>query len=245
MLSDEEFVKNLVHLLGFENSPEGLLNAIEEELPAFGMVDVSSQFKIEKGSVYFIGAKQIVLDNIRRGPAKDKLSDIIRLCDNKGFSAIIIDSASGNQEIANSVHDLENGIIVYCMRLTNQFRLGTYIKLLNFIDTTKHVIGKVKVILLPVAIPNEQYEKNSPLANLRNNALDYIHDKVEFLKRRSEDDSTVIIYDDFTGNGVPEVESFKWYEKILMNETNINEDEKLAMDIFEKLGEKIISIATK
>jgi hypothetical protein len=246
-LQDDDFINNLINELKYTNRADKMLKVLESLLPAFGMVDISVQYSIERGSIFFLGTKQAILENVIKGDAKTRLSNIIRLCDNKKFSAIIIDSASGNQQIANVIHDIENSIIIYCMRLTTQFRRGTTIKLKDFIEKGTHIFGCVNVILLPVALPNREYERQSELANLKTEALDDLQANVANLKSiiSSQQNSSVSLHDEFIGNGIPEVESFKWYEKRLADTNQSYEDERQAMEIFNKLGKKIISISNK
>lgn len=243
-LQDDGNIIKLINKIGILNKADEILISIESLLPASGMVDISSQFGLKQGSLFFIGTKQTVLDNVVSGTAREKFLDIMRLCANRKFSAIVVDSASGYQQIANVVHEIENGIIVYCLRLSSQFRKGTAIKLEHFIENSQRYYGTYKVILLPVAIPMKEYKKQSALSILKFNALSELEAIVVQLKKlvSSQNRPSVIIHDDFIGMGIPEVESFKWNEKIL-TDSNQAEDETLAFNVFNKLGEKIISIS--
>lgn len=211
---------------------KSIRGCLESLVPAVGAKDISAKVGAPDGSVLFVGGPQVGSEPIVEGDARPNLRRFINECKNRNVSAILIDSASGRQNIANLCHDLSH-VMIYCTRLTYQFRVGTKLQLRYFLNKpTKQNKKKPAVILLPVAVP---VAKLSRWDKVKKNAMDDLSGLAADIRRLTP------CY--CFSEGVPEVESFKWEEKILRDE--LSEDETIAVRVFKALASKIIEIAEK
>ena len=148
------------------------------------------------------------------------------------FKAIILDSASGMQSAAQVAHDISD-VMVYCMRVGKQHRIGTE----HMIENYGKSYGKeddgvpFSTIVLPVAVPPpcEEMKIYQDRANI---GFDKIansqYGKVSFIEK-----------------GVPEVLSLKWEETVLAvkeKTTPLMDDEKVAVDVYKTLVDEIVEI---
>ena len=241
---------NLLRIkLNDAKTKDEMIEFIEKNLPAFGMVEIPPEIlgkDIPRGSVRFIGSKQVSKDSIIEGDGIGKLEDLYLHCERENYSAMIIDSASGRQPSANIVHNISTDkVIIYCLRLSEQFREGTNLQLEYFINSEKGVEGITDIIILPVAIPKSDY-KDETLRKFKENALHYLRSKFnELFKKAENKEKQVNILNDFIENGIPEVESFKWHERILYNIKDLQEDENKALEVFKQLAKKIKDVTIK
>jgi|GEM_PF-4931146 len=236
--------KKIIDELSTADDQRRLLKKIAYLLPAYGMVDISDHFvETEGGSIKFIGLKQGITDKIVLGDVQSKLTELILKCENANFCGIVIDSASGNQAIANAIHRIDNNILVYCMRLTKQFRDGTRLRLLDFINKAKpekDAHCDSNVILLPIAVPTVSYKGNPYLSKLQAFAEYDIKRMCKIISEEaSGKNAKVKIHDDFVAMGIPEVESFKWQEEILYMVPNRSTDQEEALKRYAAVAEKI------
>ena len=194
---------------------------IEEFLPADGMVDVSKFFGRPYGSVKFIGVDVAFNgshSSISNETAMRNKSLITAECGKKGFTTILFDCGSGVQSTAHVLNHISD-VIVYCMRPTLQFALGTlnqldtYRECLAQIATIKNELAKNRgehddkksVILLPTAVPYD----NEDTKNLQADSFD----KIGRISKMFSDfvDDTFCSYN----TSLKEVALFKWREHIL------------------------------
>ena len=239
--------KRIINELSFVESETKLLKKLDDFLPAYGMVDISDKFgEFEDGSIRFVGLKQGTSDKILSGDAQSKLAELRWKCENENFCAIVIDSASGSQAIANAIHRIDDSTIVYCMRLTKQFRDGTRLRLLDFIKKGKNEsnsIGHSNIVLLPVAVPSIEYAETSNLSKLKSFAYQDIKRISEIVNKEAADkNSNVRVHDDFVMSGIPEVESFKWNEDILTRVSKRTSDQEEALKQYTAVANKIKNI---
>ncbi len=223
--------QKIVDQLNKSNSTDGIDKILEDNIPAVGMSDVSEKFGVSPGCIRFIGAEQIGYDSIIEGAAKvtERLIELIEMCELKQFSAIVIDSASGRQQSALACHRVSS-LIVYCSRLTYQFRIGTKYQLRQFIEYSEEENRDLpRIIILPLAIPQTRNKKTQKLKRF---ALDDLKNLSNEINQKTETH--------FIEKGIPEVESFKWFENILTTRENLDEDEIEALSVFKQVAEKII-----
>ncbi|MFY9619757.1 MAG: hypothetical protein WAQ99_08080 [Pyrinomonadaceae bacterium] len=210
-------------------SEKSIRGCLESLVPAVGAKDISAKVGAPEGSVLFVGGPQVGSEPIVEGDARPNLRRFINECKKQNVAALLIDSASGRQNIANLCHGVSD-VMIYCTRLTYQFRVGTKLQLRYFLNKpTKQNKKKPAVVLLPVAVPaaTSKWEK------LKNNAMDDLSGLVRDVQRLTP---CYCFFD-----GVPEIESFKWVEKILRND--LSDDETIAVGVFEALAAKIVEIA--
>jgi hypothetical protein len=210
-------------------------------LPAIGFVDISEFFHAEEGTVKFLGADvHYQGEQVLTGENTVNALDELRyLCDDHGYSAIVFDSGAGTQSSADAFHRFSD-LIIYCMRPTKQFRQGTVSHLVNYQKTLEEIkasreLGEDKklIILLPTAVPN-----NANTAHKAESAFRDIRTSIINIFPQLIDASFCSI-----DTALNEVESFKWEERILTEETiKENPDEIKAYGVYKALAKKIVEI---
>jgi hypothetical protein len=208
--------------------------ALASVIPAVGATDVSAKVQAPQGSVLFVGGPQVGRDPVVDGDSRPYFRKFIEECRRQKASAVLIDSASGRQNIATLCQDLSD-IVVYCCRLTYQFRVGTRYQLRQFITKpTKRDREKPAIIILPVAVPQT------------------ISAEWDSQKKRAMSDLTILSTEigEYTPtycfrDGVPEVELFKWEEDVLETRPTLAEDEAAAVGMFKLLAAKISELSRK
>lgn len=224
--NSEHFLKNLVTRLNILKTDEEVIQKIEDSIPAVGIVDISKLIHCPQNSVFFMGTEQVRMDSSVevQGNSMQNMIDLIDFCEEENYRAIIIDSSSGRQNSAILTHKISD-LVVYCLRLTNQFKIGTKLQLKYLNDNLKDDEEMPNIIVLPTAVPEKDYK------NMKRSALNYLY----LMSSINEEK----IINEFIENGIPEVESFKWQECILYSKRELSEDEKLALSIFSDLSKKI------
>ena len=197
-------------------------------------VPVGDQFGVEKGAVLFLGVNdKMKIDNKEiDGSSQDLLNRLAVFADNNpAIKAIVMDSASGVQTVANFATNFAD-TLVCCMRPTVQFRYGTR----RFLEHLEHEQVSKRIVLLPTVVPTVDVEVDG--VRQREEALGQI--SAIATKRRdsiSVDDS--FVKDDCFG--INEVQRFKWCEGVLYKLEREGalkqEDEKLAASRYRKLAE--------
>ncbi len=205
-------------------------------------IPVGEKIGVENEAVYFLGVndrKKFDAQN-QGGQASEKLANL----ENLPFSAIVYDTASGDQFSATMTNKASQ-VIVCCMRPTRQFRTGTF----NFLGR----IGKDwimvdddqlrRVVLVPTAVP----QKKTLI-----NGVDQHKDTLGDLKQEIAGISWEIC-EDFVQEdlfGIPEVERFKWSEDVLYRLKKTGKlasepDAVKALGCYEKLADSIIEEGEK
>lgn len=200
-------------------------------------VPVGARFGLENDAILFFGVNdEKKIDNKEiDGTSQDLLKRLaIFANNNENIRAIVMDSASGEQTVANFATDFAD-TIVCCMRPTMQFRMGTF----RFLSHLARDEVSSRVILLPTVVPTKDveidgvYQRQDALKKIRNGAND--------LEGRINIDDTFIQEDCF---GINEVQRFKWLEGVLYKLEKsgelTEEDEKLAAQRYKKLAETIV-----
>lgn len=191
-----------------------------EEFFAEGLSDVSDKVGAPKGTVLFVGAQLTGERDEFAGTLNSNIRNLLRWSER--ISTIIFDSASGRQEAAKVCH-LFSDVIVCCCRLTGQFITGTDSHMRTFAPKHKKQSGQ-NTILLPTAVPpsGTKFEVNKKQA-------------FDLLERLESDDV-------FLFEAIGEVESFKWYESVLLKHRSyekLEADEKQAVDVIGHLAKRI------
>jgi len=166
----------------------------------------------------------------------NKLADF---ADNNLFSAIVMDSAAGDQFSANIAIGASNKV-VFCMKMTHQFRIGTFNYLDKFATLKPQLAKDVDIILLPTVVPNDaEIDGKSQLQT----SIDDIAERLAILRERKP---FMHVIDDYVTNlnhfGINEVVRFKWQEGILYKikkNVALKEDEEKALYQYEALARTI------
>lgn len=202
-------------------------------------VDVSENLGLSEGSVLFMGVNDSEVNKdykIESNNIKKRLTMLKRVCKHYNFKAVVFDSASGNQEIAQLALSISTKIVT-CMKATTQFRNGTF-RYFNALQKSKRFKENAEIIVLPVAIPKSEIYVAGKLT--------YKEDSLNRIIENAKKLSNVNVSFDFINQesfGIPEIESFKWREKILhvyKDHNELQKDEHQAYKQYEKLA-RIIS----
>jgi cellulose biosynthesis protein BcsQ len=184
-------------------------------------------------TVLFLGARVVGDDVLEAtGGVRANIRNLFDVCDEEGIGTVLIDSASGQQEVAQICHDVSN-VIVYCCRLTRQFILGTKWNIESFMKQRKLRAGKVPdVIIYPVAVPasRENWKKTYEAAMAE---LQFMANVV-----RREGLASARVVEPV----LSEVESFKWEETILVNKESPTDDEIAALASYSNLADAITEL---
>ena len=226
------------------NKPALKQKLVRDFLPTDSFVDISEQYNCEKGTVRFLG---VDLEYKGERPKSSKLAeilgDIIDLCDEFNYSAVVFDSGAGVQSTAHALNHVSD-VLVYCMRPTLQFINGTLVQLSSYRETLvkaknrrSEISGvdgdKPIVILLPTAVPKassnpgfakQSFEKIGKIVNAFSDIVDSAFCSPE--------------------TALNEIESFKWEERILLEEAG-KDDEKQAFGVYRKLSRRLTEISAE
>ena len=188
-----------------------------------------------------------------------------RLC---GAKAIFFDTPSGTQFFARwSIK--QSDVVVCCMRPTSQFRTGTLGQLKEFLKLDQNHDNRRKYIITPTAVCTDPDQKFR--LELEEEPFIYPQKAYKAIMERFYDgaagnreiedkykESVVLdmlkIPDDVSDDqfvfGIPEVKRFKWQEACLglIKEQcieELNENDKLALERYELLANKIVYYGNK
>lgn len=210
------------------------------QLKARGVQDVSARVDAPKGSVLFIGAEPVghEISEARKGIMDDQMVELLEYCGLQGISTLVIDCASGLQQIANLTRRFSD-VIIYCSRLTNQFLWGTTRELKIFVsDCQREGSGIPSIVLLPVAVPKSRDDFKE--------CFDASMMELRRLEMDLQDTTGTYLHE----SGVCEVESFKWVETVLSlraavdaEKTALSADEESALGSFRQLAKKVKELA--
>lgn len=165
------------------------------------------------------------------------MSKFDQFASNNNIRAIVMDSAAGDQVSAKlSVDNSEK--IVFCMRPTHQFRIGTFNYLSNLSKRLGRSADEKEIILLPTVVPKDvKINGASPLLNTVNDILE----RVEAKELSTLDINTRFINKDALG--INEITRFKWREDVLFKleaENKLeNDDEKVGLLRYQALAKAI------
>lgn len=168
--------------------------------------------------------------------AERSIGDLHAFSSNNGIKAIIMDSAAGDQDSATTAIGISDKV-VFCMRPTKQFRVGTF----NYLTRLKNRLGSsgedIEIILLPTVVPADA---NINGISQLNASISDIEDRISRLGGLNVNDTFVCSSKTF---GINEVARFKWQEEILFklkaSGTDLVTDENIAYQRYMKLAEII------
>jgi cellulose biosynthesis protein BcsQ len=244
---DEHFqkhydIKSLL-LNGFPGS-NGLCQDMASHPFFKNLVHVGAKIGVENDSVLLLGANdtKVLGNNEMGGESPESIIRLKQACRANGFSAILLDSASGDQ-VPAKISTSAATSIVCCMRPTFQFRTYTFQYLSRLKD---RISPKTNVILLPTAVPNQDVRFKDTTEKL--NSIRIINEKSEQFNNREKN----CLLPQFLSEdcfGIPEVERFKWREGVLYlidKELKGNEelpgDEKIALSRYRKVAELLVEL---
>ena len=189
----------------------------------------------EDASILFMPAKPGASLNAGDSYDKGGINPLVifsKLCKQYKCKAIIFDTPAGDQLAARWSLDVSD-VVACCMRITYQFRRGT----IDFLSRKDKEYEGKEYILVPNAVPTDEIIIDGSIYDL--NAV-----KNEILERtgsgmfRNNNVNVQMLEEGYFG--VPEVKRFKFEEGILYTAKEVADDERVALDCYERLA-KIIS----
>ena len=168
------------------------------------------------------------------GKIEEMMNRLQRFAANNKIRAIVLDSAAGDQFSARLAVDSSDKI-VFCMRPTRQFRVGTF----NYLKRLDIKYGKAgdekEIILLPTVVPMDAVISGES----------QLQASVEDIKKRIASIENLDIISDFIKTdkfGINEITRFKWQEGVLFKlkkEQSISSDEEEGLKRYKKLAQLI------
>ena len=165
------------------------------------------------------------------GTMEEVMSKLSKFAVNHNAVAIVMDSAAGDQFTAKLAVDLSDKI-VFCMRPTHQFRIGTF----NYLHRLAAKYGKAgrdkTVVLLPTVVPMDAEIEGVSMLSSAVEDIDRRLEDIEYL----EVESAFVQKDCF---GINEVTRFKWKEGVLYklsSQGELTPDEKEGYKRYQKLA---------
>ncbi len=164
------------------------------------------------------------------------LEKLQAICSKIGCSALILDSAVGDQLSAQWSLRLSD-IIITCLRPTLQFREGT----LRFFERFDKLYANKKIVVVPNTVPiGEATIDGDIYPGTSSCAIGLGFERLNLKGHNS------YITDMITGGfGIPRVERFMWKEGLLFNikDNEKKPDEKMAFDKMKTLAQIVNNIA--
>lgn len=178
-------------------------------------------------AVMFLGVNDDARVKLGKAETSLKIAGVMskfnQFAANNNIRAIVMDSAAGDQVSAE--HSIKNSEkVVFCMRPTHQFRIGTFNYLSYFSQNNKSADEK-EFILLPTVVPNDV--KINGVSQLQR-TVDDINDRVNAKELRPLDINTHFINKDALG--INEITRFKWREDVLFKleaENKLENDDEI------------------
>jgi hypothetical protein len=197
-------------------------------------VPVGNLVGVENEAILFLGTDDTTpIDNKEiDGTSADLINRLgIFAANNENIRAVVMDSASGAQTVANFATDFAD-TVVCCMRPTMQFRMGTF----RYLEGRARENKTQSIVLLPTVVPTVDVKIGASYQ--RAEALQMIQNGARKLGGGLKILDNFIQPDCF---GINEVQRFKWREDVLYKvaaTTGLTEeDEKLAASRYKKLAE--------
>lgn len=207
-----------------------------EDHPFFqSLVGIGDVYGMDERSILFLPAKTRGDISVEQNENSyyingNPFEDIKILCEDFDCSGMIFDCPTGSQMTADVSLKLSNKLITV-MRITLQFRQGTYSFLSNF-DAGK---ANKEIIVVPNAVPQDKiilddvpYNYEAVKAEIKENLSDVVkNNRLNF---------GMLEEGRF---GVPEVIRFKFREDILYNMSKLTQDEQAALDMYKAFADVV------
>lgn len=196
----------------------------------------------ENDAVMFLGVNDNSDTNKNNTPISraQAMNQLFNFAERYLVSQIVFDSAAGDQPSAEiSIGNSDK--IVFCMRPTRQFRIGTARYLAKLNGMNNRALRKKKVILLPTVIPKDSIIDGQS----------QIKQSIEEISKIFTNYENFILYRNFVENenefGINEVTRFKWKESVLFklrkearkSGQTLADDELTALERYKKVAELI------
>lgn len=190
----------------------------------------------KNGAVLFVTANATsdtnrwLADGNNRDARDVSLDEFDRICRRYNCKAIVMDAPAGDQLCGLKALELSDDVVT-AMRITQQFRLGTY-EFLN--EKMKNYPGR-KFVIAPNAIPADEFDNYSVRA-----ILDGIKAEIQKLGAKYDDCQVNTSLIDDGRMGINEVSCFKIQEECLRARNGVyRADEQSALEQYQLLSKEI------
>lgn len=198
---------------------------------------IGGVYKIEDRSILLVPAKKTnpnesSLDALE--PPFEKLLEKLE----KRCAAVVFDCPTGSQVTGEISRDLAD-IYVVVMRITKQFRYGTF----DFLKRMDEKVSEKTMVIVPNAVPSDEVfinGKKFDYDKVKRTIVDRVNDAVPKINNENDNKcNTEMLEGDMFG--IPEVKRLKIREDILctLQDVDLGEDGKRARDGYEKLAQII------
>lgn len=150
-----------------------------------------------------------------------------RICQDLNCKAIIMDTPAGNQLAGDAALSISQKIVTV-MRITKQFRIGTF----DFLKEKSNRFNNKEFIIVPNVVPDfsdTDYEITNYFRTISKNSVDSV----------KKDNQINLMLLENGQMGINEVNQFKFEEKILCLSNNLKNDEKKALKQYSLLAKEL------
>lgn len=176
-----------------------------------GMADISEAYGLPERSILFIPARTKSDVNASKmnsyNGSRDIFDRLKSLCSNLGCQALLFDCPTGDQATATSSIAASSTVVVV-MRITSQFRKGTY----AFLERMDKQYRRKRLVIVPNAVPRDQIRTGDLETYDYNLTRKEIIKNIDAILKNNSPDFRMLEEGRF---GVPEVTLFKFKEAIL------------------------------
>lgn len=172
------------------------------------------------------------------GDAQMAMNNVVEFATNNLFRAIVMDSAAGDQLSANLAINASDNLVV-CMKMTSQFRVGTFNYLNRFALKHSDVASFIDLVLLPTVVPPNAVIDGEAQFDL---SINDISKRIDDLENDFDVNVNRTFVSDRNRFGINEVIRFKWKEDVLYRiskNAQLTEDESRAYNQYDRLSEVI------
>ena len=201
-------------------------------------VPVGNMLGLEDNNAVMFFGVDVTSEQLNRKDVEGRMDGamerLITFADNNNFKGIVMDSAAGDQFSAILSVDTADKI-VFCLRMTHQFRVGTF----NYLHKLALKYGAAsdkEIIILPTVVP----------ADAVIDGVSQMKAGIEDINERIDGIPSLDFITDFVESedmlGINEVMRFKWKEGVLYKlskEKEITADEKEGLRRYSHLAEVI------
>lgn len=192
------------------------------------------------GETYGMEARSILLVPAERNheaPATfdaddDPFTNIVRKLGGCGCKAVIFDCPSGNQATGRISREITDTYVIV-MRITMQFRIGTY----EYMKSLNEQVCEHNFIVVPNAVPSDRIMIDGAVYNYNRTRVAINEELVRATGDKANNLITDMLDDDCFG--IPEVKRLKLREDIIYNlpDNDKGEEEQKAIAQYRKLAE--------
>ena len=200
------------------------------------IADISDAYGLPERSILFIPARTKSDVNASKmnsyNGSRDIFDRLKSLCSNLGCQALLFDCPTGDQATATSSIATSSTVVVV-MRITSQFRKGTY----TFLERMDKQYRRKRLVIVPNAVPKDQIRTGAFEKYDYDHTRNEIIEKIDKIMLNNRPDFRMLKDGRF---GVPEVTLFKFREAILYSwEYEKTSDMLEALEMYKEVANTI------